>query len=139
MDHRIAIWNVFHDGEITVAAHEQAQLEIFVSIPYLRARFSPLGDSFSLRLSGVHAFEFADYEGKMKTSSLSDIAMSGLEILSTYSISMPVKIATTRGIVTLDFDDLEIHLDTGQAVDYAAVDTACRQYWDEWSAKTPNA
>lgn len=139
MDHRIAIWNALHDGEITVVAQESTRLEVFVSIPYLRARLSPLGDSFSLRLSGVRIFEFSDYDGKKTTSALSEIAMSGIEILSTDSTAMPVKIATTQGFMTLDFDDLEIRLDTGQVVDYAAVDSACREYWEEWSAKAPKA
>ena len=83
--------------------------------------------------------EFLDYEGKKKTSSMEDIARSGIEILSTDSEAMPVKIATTTGFLTLDFDTLEIRLDTGQSVDYDQVYRVCCAYWDEWSAKHKNA
>ena len=139
MNPRIAIWNTLHDGQITVAVREEASVQLFVSIPYLRSRLLPLGDSFSLRLSGVRSFEFSDYEEKKKTSVLADIAMSGIEILSTDSTAMPIKIATTQGFLILDFDDLEIRLDTGETVGYDAVYAACQQYWDEWSAKAEKA
>ncbi len=109
-------------------------LALFVNIPYLRVRLKPLGDSFSLRLSGLRLIEYSDYENKIKTSSLADTAVNGIEILSTESKGMPVKIETTMGILTLDFDSLEIRLDTGQIVAYETVLAACEAYWDEWSA-----
>jgi hypothetical protein len=127
-----------HDGEITVAARDGDSVQLFVSIPYLRGRLMPLGDSFSLHLSGVRSFEFSDYEEKKKTSSLADVAMRGIEILSTDSTVMPIKVATTQGFLMLDFDELEIRLDTGQVVSYQTVYAACQEYWDEWSSKTKN-
>ena len=139
MDPRIAIWNTLHDGEITVAAREGMALEIFVSIPYLRVRLAPLGDSFSLRLSGLRALEFSYSHETKKTSSLSDIAMSGIVILSTDSNAMPVKVETTQGCLTLDFDEMEIRLDTGQIVAYQTVLSACTEYWDEWSRRAGRA
>lgn len=136
MDQRIAIWNTLHDGEITVAAREGESLLVFVSIPYLRVRLAPLGDSFSLRLFGLRAIELSRHDGGYeRTSSLEEIAMNGIEILSTDSTDMPVKIKTTQGLLTLDFDDLEIRLDTGQVVDYGTILAACNSYWDEWQAK----
>jgi hypothetical protein len=135
-DPRLAAWNALHDGEITVIGREEPDtLIMFVSIPYLRQRISPLGDSFSLRLCGFRSIEFSDFEGKEKTSSLDDIAKNGIEILSTESQAMPVKIATSSGFLTLDFDALEIRLDTGQLVEYEDLYRASEEYWDEWSAK----
>jgi hypothetical protein len=138
MDPRIAIWNTLHDGEITVVAQEGADLVMFVSIPYVRERLKPLGDSFALRLRGFRGFELLDSDGTKKSADLQeDLARNGIEILSAESATMPVKIATTHGYLVLDFDDIEIALDTGGAVPYEDVLQACSEYWDEWSARAP--
>jgi hypothetical protein len=136
MDARIAIWNTLHDGEITVLGRDGDTLVMFVSIPYIRERILPLGDSFALRLSGFRGFELFDSEGRKKSSDLQDdLARNGIEILSTESETMPVRIATTHGYLMLDFDGLEISLDTGRVVSYEEVLHACSEYWEEWSAR----
>jgi hypothetical protein len=58
MDERIEIWNVLHDGEITVVSEDGDTLTLFVSIPYLRRRLKPLGDSFVLVLEGLSWLSF---------------------------------------------------------------------------------
>jgi hypothetical protein len=135
IDPRVAIWNEMHDGEITVMGHSASELAVFVSIPYLRRRFEPRGDSFLLRLGGFRAIEYVDYEGNNRTSDIREIENRGIEILSTESSGVPVKISTTQGYLTLDFDTLAIFLDTGQQVEFEAVDLACRAYWDEWETQ----
>lgn len=138
MDVRIAVWNTLHDGEITVVAKDGADLMMFVSIPYIRERLKPLGDSFALRLRGFRSFQLLDADGKAKDSDLmEDLARNGTEILSAASETMPVKIATTLGYLVLDFDDIEIALDTGRLVPYDEVLQAATKYWDEWSARIP--
>ena len=140
MDPRIAIWNTLHDGEITVVALEGDTLVMFVSIPYIRERLSPLGDSFVLRLSGFRGFVLTDSDGKKKDSDLQeDLAKNGIEILSAKSEVMPVKIATTMGYLILDFDSIEIALDAGRVVAYEEIYQACSDYWEEWSAKAKEA
>ena len=133
MDTRIAVWNTLHDGEITVLAMEGDTLVMFVSIPYIRERITPLGDSFILRLHGFHLLEFDD--GKNKHSDLAEISKSGIEILSTESKTMPVKISTTSGFLTLDFDRIDITTDTGRQVAYDEINRACSEFWEEWSIK----
>jgi hypothetical protein len=138
MDARIAIWNTLHDGEITVVAREGADLVMFVSVPYIRERLKPLGDSFALRLGGFRGFELLDSDGKKRGSDIQvDLARNHIEILSTDSTAMPVKITTTHGYVVLDFDSLEIALDSGAIISYEEVLKACSEYWDEWSARIP--
>jgi len=88
MDPRIEIWNTLHDGEITVVAMEGDSAVIFVSIPYIRERISPLGDSFVLRLAGFRYLELADIGGKKQSSDLADLSKSGIEILSCDSESI---------------------------------------------------
>lgn len=135
MDSRIAIWNTLHDGEITVVSKAGSDLVMFVSIPYLRKRLSPVGDSFALRLRGFRELKLQDWDGQEQGSDLeADLAESGIEILSTESDTLPVKIATTQGFLILDFDSLEIALDTGSVVSYEDVLRVCSEYWDEWEA-----
>jgi hypothetical protein len=135
MDKRIAIWNILHDGDITAVSKEDDNtVKIFVSIPYLRRRLEPVGDSFVVILSGLTRLDFSGwYENP---TSLQDAIESGkLEILSTNSESMPITIATIIGDLTLDFQRISFTLDTGQPIEYEAIETACDDYWAEWSAK----
>jgi hypothetical protein len=132
-DSRFGIWNVLHDGDITIAQREASDAVImFVCIPYLRRRIQPLGDSFRLRLSGFRSMRFDNGIGD---SSTEPSYVEGYEILSTDSRAMPVKVQLAEGALTLDFDSLEISLDTGQTISYEEVCRACEEYWDEWEKK----
>ena len=133
-DPRLDIWNVLHDGEITVTAREAADVAIiFVSIPYVRRRIQPLGDSFRLRLCGFRGVHFENSIGDTD-SELEEI--EGYEILDILSDTMPAKIQLTQGILTLDFDSLEMSLDSGQHVAYEEVLRVAQDYWDECAART---
>lgn len=135
MDRRIQIWNILHDGEITAVSEEADHgVTVFVSIPYLRRRLKPLGDSFVIKLSGVTRLEFKDFGGAV-TSLREEIEMSSPEILSTESESMPINIETTAGQLTADFQTITFALDTGQGIDYEAIEKVCEEYWTEWKAK----
>ena len=134
-DPRIAIWNVLHDGEITaVAGDGTTTVTLFVSIPYLRRRIRPLGDSFVLTLSGVRQLQFRDFSGGV-TSLSAELERTAPEILSTDLRQMPVTVATTAGELVADFDDDQISLDSGETVSYRAIDKISEEYWNEWSAK----
>ena len=133
MNESIAIWNTLHDGEITVLEMDGEILTMFVSAPYIRERIRPLGDSFVLKLHGVRSIRFSNFEGKLQTEDWRELARSGIEILSTDSTEMPVRISTTQGFLDLDFDHLQIELDTGGLVPYPEVLAACEGFWDEWS------
>jgi len=135
VDVRAYIWRLLHDGSITVVGLEGDTLIVFVSIPYLRGRLTPLGDSFALRLLGFRSVEIADGDGKTISTNLADLSNNGLEILGTESDSVPVKVLTTRGHLLLDFDALEVFLDTGRKVDVVEIDTASTAYWTEWEAQ----
>lgn len=134
MDKRIAIWNVLHDGEITAFSGEDSDtLTMFVSIPYLRRRLEPLGDSFVLRLSGLRRLEFHDFDGT-KRLFREEIDIGTPEILLTESEAMPVKIETTMGYLILDFQSIQFALDTGQEIEYETIDRMCKEYWAQWEA-----
>ncbi len=131
MDRRIQIWNILHDDEITAISGEGSDiLTMFVSIPYLRRRLDPLGDSFVLTLSGITRLEFHDFDGTRETLQ-EQLDIGSPEILSTESDSMPASIATSLGQLTLDFQSISFALDTGQAVEYEAIEKVCEEYWTE--------
>jgi len=132
----IDIWNILHDGEITVAEKGQNDsYTLFICIPYLRRRLAPLGDSFVLALKGVRRIAFQNFDGTISTLE-DELNLSTPEILRTDSESMPISVETTTGILLLDFEGVEFLLDTGQAVDFETIETVCRDYWDEWSKKS---
>jgi hypothetical protein len=139
MDERVQIWNILHDGEITAVSDVDGEtLTMFVSIPYLRRRLEPLGDSFILTLSGLSRVEFRTFDGA--PSSLREaLEMGSPELLSTDSESMPVAISTTMGQLTLDFKRIWFALDTGQSIDYDAISRVCEEYWTEWDLKAEQA
>jgi hypothetical protein len=141
MDTRIAIWNVLHDGEITAVSEDGDTLTMFVSIPYLRRRLKPLGDSFVLTLAGVRRAECRDFGGTASSASTlrEELEIGTPEILKTESESMPVTIETTMGQVILDFQSIRFALDTGQPVDYESIEKVCEEYWTEWQAKAERA
>ena len=106
---------------------------MFVSIPYVRRRIQPLGDSFRLRLTGFRGMVFADDIRDPPEAELEYI--EGYEILEGKSNTMPATIQLAEGTLLLDFDSLEITLDTGQPISPEEVYRACSEYWDEWSKK----
>ncbi|MBI2515946.1 MAG: hypothetical protein HYV95_03430 [Opitutae bacterium] len=110
-------------------------MEMFVNVPYIRERIAPLGDSFRIRLRGFRSFHLTDKHGRIESTAIADLSRSGIEINSTESKSMPVKVATSMGYVILDFDAIERFLDTGEQVAYETVLKACSEYWDEWETR----
>jgi hypothetical protein len=140
MDKRITIWNVLHDGEITAVSGENSDtLTMFVSIPYLRRRLEPLGDSFVLTLKGLKRLEFYNFDGTGKRTARDELEIGSPEILSTKSEAMPIRIETTMGYLILDFDSIEFAMDTGQEVKYEAIEKVCQEYWTEWKEKSEQA
>lgn len=133
-DPRLDIWNVLHDGDITVIHREAPDIVImFVSIPYVRRRLEPPGDSFRLRLGGFRSILFENSIGD--TSSELDY-VEGYEILDILSETMPAKIQLAEGTLMLDFDSLDISLDSGQPVAYEKILRVAQDYWDEFAART---
>jgi hypothetical protein len=133
LDPRFAIWNTLHDGKLTALTREEPDTVMMsITIPYLRKRISPGGDSFCLRLHGVRRIQFAGF-GASYTDDYEEIASYSLWILSTDSDLMPVRIATAEGFLVLDFDSLHISLDTGQPISYEQLDRVSEEYWDEFS------
>ena len=130
-----------HDGDITAISQEGDILTMFVSIPYLRRRLKPLGDSFVLTLAGVKKAECRDFSGAASSASSlrEELDIGTPEIIKTESESMPVTIETTLGQLILDFQSIRFALDTGQPIEYATIQKVCEEYWTEWQAKAERA
>lgn len=132
MDSKIDIWNVLHDGEITAISDENSDsLTMFVNIPWLRRRIEPIGDSFVLLFEGLKILEYEDTDGA-KTSLRDELDVCSIEILSTPSKLMPVTVMMTMGQLTLDYENINFKLDTGQEIDFETIDRLCEEYWAEW-------
>ena len=135
MDQRIQIWNVLHDGEITAIEGEDSHaLTLFVSIPYLRRRLPPLGDSFVLMLEGLKRVDFFNFDGSAMPLR-EEIDLGTPEILQTSSDSMPITVETSMGKLVLDFEKIRFALDTGQPIAYETIENVCEQYWAERKLK----
>jgi hypothetical protein len=141
MDTRIEIWNILHDGDVTAISEAGDTLTMFVSIPYLRRRLKPLGDSFVLTLSGVMQAECRNFSGEVSSASSlrEELEIGTLELIQTKSESMPVTIETTMGQLILDYQSIRFALDTGQSVEYETIKKVCEEYWTEWQAKAEQA
>lgn len=141
MSSEIEIWNLLHDGEITVVGVEGTDLVLFVDIPYLRERLRPLGDSFRLVLKGFRGCSVLNLDGRITSTDVqSGISKRGLCILWVAEDKRPVTITTNQGFLTLDYDSAVVYLDTGELVSVEEIDRVATAYWDEFekrSSKTP--
>lgn len=134
MDPRIEIWQVLHDGEITVVRQDGEDLTMFVSIPYVRERIAPLGDSVVLHLRGLRTFVLLDSHGQVQSNDPLALSKEGYEILSTASDAMPVSVELSMGSMCLEFERLEVALDTGGTVGVSDIAAAHDEYWREFEA-----
>ena len=101
-------------------------LTMFVNIPYVRRRIQPLGDSFRLRLLGFRGMVFANDIRDPPETEIEYV--EGYEILEAKSDTMPATIQLAEGTLMLDFDSLEISLDTGQPISPEEVYRAYHEY-----------
>jgi len=129
------IWNILHDGEITAIQRiDSNNIKLFVSIPYLRRRIEPLGDSFILLLSEVSTLKHIDFSDKEETVE-EILEYGGPEILGCESESRPYIIDTTMGKLFLDYKEIEIQLENEQPITESALAKICNEYWEEWKNK----
>ena len=135
MKEEIEVWNLLHDGLLSLFIEENStSITAFVHIPYIRRRISPIGVCFVLKLSGVKSCIFKDFEGNEE--SLAKIFNSNSpDILNVESEEMPITICTTFGNLTLEYENMKVFLDSGIEVDYKTISNACSEYWEKWSSK----
>jgi len=133
MDERIEIWNLLHDGFITAIEQNGDTLTMFVSIPYLRRRMKPIGDSFNLTLSGLSRMDFCDPWGEIHSfaEELGVGVVTGPTIISSHSDSMPITIELDYGRLVLDFQSISFALDTGGSVGFEEIEEVAAAYWQE--------
>ena len=139
MDERIAIWNILRGGKISAVSEEGDILTVLVSIPYIRRRLNPLGDSFILTLTGVRRAEYRGFCGSGPACAIREGVES--EIVQTTSRVMPITIETmsdtTLGQIVLDFQSIRFALDARQVSDYQTIQKVYEEYWEEnWKNET---
>jgi hypothetical protein len=131
----IEIWNLLHDGLLSLFIEEDSSsITAFVHIPYIRRRISPIGVCFVLKLSGVKSCTFKDFDGNEE--SISKIFNSNSpDILNVESEEMPITISTTFGTLILEYESVNVYLESGLEIDYETISNACSEYWEEWGSK----
>jgi hypothetical protein len=137
MDERIEIWNLLHDGFITAIERNGDTLTMFINIPYLRRRMKPIGDSFVLTLSGLSRMDFCDPYGEIHSfaEELGVGVVTGPEIISTDSDSMPITVEFDYGRLILDFQSISFALDTGSPVSLMEIEEVAAEYWQELASR----
>lgn len=148
MDERIAIWNILRGGKITAVSEDGDTLTASVSVPYIRRRIKPMGDSFVLTLTGVRRAEWRGFDSSGPASTIHEgLEIDAPEIAGTDSRAMPITIGITlgdiflnermsidetmRGQIILDFQKIRFALDTGQSSDYQTIYRVYEEYWEE--------
>src|SRR6476620_3715550 len=133
MNPRAEIWNVLHDGGIAaINGVIPGDVEIRVSIPYLRKMFSADGDDIIVRLANCAKLTMKIWEKDFTTDDIERIVGTDTEILSTESEDVPVHIITTFGELDIDFEAFSLSLDNGRPITFEELCDACENYWNRW-------
>ena len=126
-------WGPFHDGTIQrVEGAVPGDVSLFISIPYLRNRFPTQGTGFVVKLSGCTQFSFQPWEGPL-VSCFADIAALEPEILD-MELAGSLEIRCTVGMLSVCYSDAALFLDSGNQIQVSELNSASRDYWNEWSA-----
>jgi len=131
------IWGVFHDGVVKlIEGTVPGTLKLEIEIDYLRRMFPEPGDRFVVMLIGCSKFVYAGYD-EPPTEDLSHIQSREPEILYITS-EQPVVLDCNEGTLEIEYDEMTVGLESGQAVDYETLASACRKYWTDWKSRTSN-
>jgi hypothetical protein len=132
----IAIWNLFHDGSIdAVRGDLPGDLELDVSIEYLRELIEPAGSGFRIRLRQCDLLELENWADDSVTSDPEVITAAGPEILSGSESGDHVVVICNGYELRLRYADLDVALDTGEPITVAEVDALAERYWEEWEKR----
>ena len=134
MDEHLDIWNVLHDGSIErIDGAVPGELRVRVGIAYLTERLIPKADFLEVVLYGCRRFRLAHWETETVLRELDAIAALEPEILSTDSSAMPIEVATTIGMLGMDYDGMGLFRDDGARLEYKTLVDTAERYWDRSS------
>lgn len=131
-------WGIFHDGVITrIHGMVPGAVVLHVEIAYLRKMFNEEGVGFDVHLTGCSKLEYAAYDEE-PMSDAQAIAAKEPEILYVNQTEPEVVLDCAMGLLTLNYLDAQVFLDSGRLVTYAELERAADKYWDDWSKKNGN-
>jgi hypothetical protein len=129
-----AVWRFLHDGCIeSIQGSVPGDIVVFVSIRYVRERFSGNGTGFNITLFGCTGFEYEQYD-EPPCSDLLRIVELEPELVSVESDS-PLVVNCVMGTLRISCSSCSVALDTGGQITSSQLERAFRGYWDEWSAR----
>ena len=132
-EHRIAIWNLLHDGTLDRTERCGGDLQLEIRLSYLATRALPGSSGLKLTLHGCTSFAFVAWESSDIVTDLRSISNLELGILSTDSESRPIDVITDRGVLKVDFSDLSIELENGSPISFEELQEIAKGYWDDFS------
>jgi hypothetical protein len=134
------LWVRLHDGGLeAIRGSVPGDLELHISIRYLRSRFPGDGTVFFVTLHGCTKFSYQPYD-EPEVADLADVEALDLEILGAEA-GDPLPILCTTGTLLVKYSSASLHLDTGGEVSLAALEAASESYWRECPREaglTPN-
>ena len=129
------IWKYLHDGGIErIDGLVPGDIDVIVSIRYIRQRFPGDGTRFVVTLANCTRFEYEPYD-EPACSDLSEIVRRDLEILSLESAE-PIVVNCVMGTLNLAYAGISVALDSGAPVSVAELAAASYSYWNEWSQRS---
>jgi hypothetical protein len=141
------LFNIFHDGGLTLQSAKGDEIVLRVDIQYLAERFDPAFEFFTVRLTGVAELWFAaDGREQAPLTDSEEIFALELEILSGSVVgeAVNVKCASlslspgqgwSTGNLRLSPCCAEVWDQGGKRLGLTELEDAARSYWDEFSRR----
>lgn len=125
------IWDVLHDGSIEcIAGAVPGNVELTISIIYLRERFSDVGgDSILVTLRDCAVLEYKAWDSDKIVTDFSSIMDADLEILGAGELGV---VACAEGELRVSASGFSLALDSGRVISFDELSTVAREYWDEF-------
>ena len=129
------IWGVFHDGVLKlIDGTVPGTLRLEIEIGYLRGMFSEPGNRFFVNLFGCSKFIYTRFDER-PTENTSYIQDREPEILYVTS-EKPLVLDCAIGTLELEYDEMTVTLESGQAVSYASLASASKEYWNDRKSRS---
>jgi hypothetical protein len=124
------IWGVFHDGVVKlIEGTVPGTLRLEIEIGYLRGMFPEPGDRFFVNLLGCSKFIYTGFDER-PTENTSYIQDKEPEILYVTS-EEPLVLDCAMGTLEIEYDEMTVTLESGQAITYEALASASHEYWNK--------
>lgn len=133
------IWNLLHDGTIVRAVGSvPGDVELSISIDYLRRRFSDVGDYVVLALHDCTCLAYEPDDPAGCLTDLQAIAAAEPEILKAENWIDPNTVYCVSGTLRVLARTFSLALDNGRSVTFEELASVAETYWREFGECSSN-